>query len=193
MSVFTRWGVGHGSMAIQQDTLQFMYTFPTYGQVLHDNKREPRLGLHQELFCIIFFPLSQSTKVARSRHGGQVCRGSRGGEGRKVTATPRGHRLTSRLESQGLAPGCNLRGSKKGCFRASAKGSRLAGSYSSMPSMRSNNWWCSCASDERYRCKERGGGGVNRWGQASPVSGYRSPFTSHTNPRPTLLRRRDSA
>lgn len=41
--------------------------------------------------------------------------------------------------------------SKKGCLRESASTSLLVGSYSNMLSMRSNSWWCSSASDSKYR------------------------------------------
>lgn len=64
-----------------------------------------------------------------------------------------GHRLMSRLPSQLLLPAASPYPllSKKGCFRESAKSSLLDGSYSNMLSMRSNNWWCSSASDSKYR------------------------------------------
>lgn len=68
------------------------------------------------------------------------------------------HRLMSRLASQDLllaaSPQPTL--SKKGCLRASASSSRLEGSYSSMLSMRSNSWWCSSASDSKYRWRGNG-------------------------------------
>lgn len=67
-----------------------------------------------------------------------------------------GHRLMSRLPSQLLVPAASLipKFSKKGCFRESASASLLEGSYSNMLSMRSNSWWCSSASDSRYRWKK---------------------------------------
>lgn len=62
------------------------------------------------------------------------------------------HRLISRLESHNLVLGGSVRRqAKKGCWRASPKVSRLAGSYSSMLSIRSKSWWCSSASEVRYR------------------------------------------
>lgn len=63
------------------------------------------------------------------------------------------HRLMSRLASQVLLLAASPKPtfSKKGCLRASASGSRLDGSYSSMLSMRSKSWWCSSASDSKYR------------------------------------------
>lgn len=67
-----------------------------------------------------------------------------------------GHRLMSRLPSQLLVPAASLipKFSKKGCFRESASASLLEGSYSNMLSIRSNSWWCSSASDSRYRWKK---------------------------------------
>lgn len=75
------------------------------------------------------------------------------------------HRLMSRLPSQLLllVASPNPTFSKKGCLRASARGSRLEGSYSSMLSMRSNSWWCSSASDNKYRWWGNGWG--ERWGK----------------------------
>lgn len=68
-----------------------------------------------------------------------------------------GHRLMSRLPSQFLLLPASLTPtfSKKGCLRESASASLLEGSYSSMLSMRSNNWWCSSASDNKYRWQEK--------------------------------------
>lgn len=68
-----------------------------------------------------------------------------------------GHRLMSRLPSQFLLPAASLMPpfSKNGCLRESTSTNLLEGSYSSMPSIRSNNWWCSSASDRRYRWQDK--------------------------------------
>lgn len=70
-----------------------------------------------------------------------------------------GHRLMSRLPSQFLLPAASPIPpfSKKGCLRESPSTSLLVGSYSNMLSMRSNNWWCSSASDSKYRWQGKGG------------------------------------
>lgn len=71
---------------------------------------------------------------------------------------PDRHRLISRLESHSLVLGGSARRrAKKGCCRASPRVSRLAGSYSSMLSIRSKSWWCSSASEVRYRWWWRAG------------------------------------
>lgn len=62
----------------------------------------------------------------------------------------------SRLESHIFVLGSMPSMSKKGCLRASARVTRLEGSYSSMLSMRSNRRWWSSASEVRYRCQEEG-------------------------------------
>lgn len=69
-----------------------------------------------------------------------------------------GHRLMSRLPSQFLLPAASPIPplSKKGCFRESASTSLLDGSYSNMLSIRSNNRWCSSASDSKYRWQGKG-------------------------------------
>lgn len=77
---------------------------------------------------------------------------SQGGPG------PDCHRLISRLESHNLVLGGSARRrAKKGCCRASPKVNRFAGSYSSMLSIRSKSWWCSSASEVRYRWGRRAG------------------------------------
>ncbi len=64
----------------------------------------------------------------------------------------------SRLPSQLLLPAASPIPpfSKKGCLRESASTSLFDGSYSNMLSMRSNNWWCSSASDSKYRWRRKG-------------------------------------
>ena len=83
------------------------------------------------------------------------------------------HRLMSRLPSQFLpADGSAPPPSKKGCLRESPSVSRLPGSYSSMLSMRSKSWWCSSASDSRYRWRggRRGRVSLANW-QTGMVTG----------------------
>lgn len=66
------------------------------------------------------------------------------------------HRLMSRFASQLLPALSSLLLMplwKNGCLRAAARVRRFDGSYSSMASIRSNSWWCSSASDRRYRRK----------------------------------------
>lgn len=91
-----------------------------------------------------------------------------------------GHRLMSRLPSQLLVPAASLipKFSKKGCFRESASASLLEGSYSNMLSMRSNSWWCSSASDSRYRWKK---GKKKRKRKKVEISGNKKKIKKNSN------------
>lgn len=123
-------------------------------------KRETEANSCQELFRIVFHFFKKAPKctIVKSQgppQGPNVQRNDDTGAAKGNVQA--GHRLTSRLASQTLGTGGSLRGSKNGCFRASANVSLLAGSYSSMPSMRSKSWWCSSVSDARYLCGDKKG------------------------------------